>query len=693
MKKKARLDQVLLHLGYATQGDIHRALERQKERGGRLGSHLVALGVLDPVQLVEALATQFDLPWTPAVRREVDPGLARRLPPALVLERAIVPIDLARGSLTLLVADPLDREAFESAREAIGADRVVVMLAPASVVEELGSRLLPEAARAREEASTGIELPELFEVEAARPISSDDEPDDVAVRRRVLMVVDGAAHRNFLPPVFEKEGCGLVVASTADDVREALGSGDFEQVVVSRELWDDFAAWIRTGAVPSPSAEVTVFPSVHGALLENPAPYELTVRSLRVALQALAEERSGRLRAAPPYGLMAEDLDALARRYGLRRLALDGLHLALHLLVPSTGQAEGSGGPFEEFSTSLELASALRFPFRVDTLLGVCHALFRGRVKPDSAGEWGEEVHLAAQILALVWYRHTVVAATEEAGSGVPGSALRGEAGALAGLEMIEVYLRIIGDRGESATEGLARDVLLVGGDRIQRTLGGRLRRMGCRPFDTADLDDAISLAERQPPAALIIDDDVFGADTRRCCRALAEVETLVYVLTDSSDASRTLALLDAGADDVFAPAHEFDLMAARVSRAVRARSRGRVRSDSRATPRSGEFSASFEIFSFLDLVQTLSHSRKTARIEVTRGNGDEAVVFTDGGRVIHASCGEVEGEEAVYRVIAWEDDGHFVVHTETDPPEPTIFVATDAVLMEGCRLLDESKV
>lgn len=691
MKKRARLDQILLQLGHATQDDIHRALTRQKERGGRLGSHLVALGILNPAQLVEALATQFDLPWTATVARKVDPELARRLPPALVLERAIVPLDLARGSLTLLVADPLDREAFESAREAIGADRVVIMLAPGSVVEKLGEQLLPEAARARH-TGAGVELPELFEVDepAADTLA---ESDQVESRRGVLMVVEGATHRNFLPPVFEKEGCPLVVASGPEDVREALSGAPFEQVVVSRELWDDFAGWVRSGAIPSPGVEVTVFPSVHGAMIENPAPYELTVRSLRVALQALAEERSARLGATPPYGLMAEDLDAMGRRYGLRRLALDGLHLALHLLAPSTGRDDGSGGPFDEFSTSLELASAIRFPFRVDTVLGVCHALFRGRVKPDTAGEWGEELHLAAQILALVWYRHTVVAAAEEAGGGVPGAALRGEAGALARLEMIEVYLRIIGDRGESASEGHARDVLLVGGDRLERTLAGRLRRMGCRALSTADLDDAVSLVQRQAPAAVIVDEELFGQDTRRFCAALTEVEVLVYIVTDSSDASRTLALLDMGADDVFSPPHEFDLVAARISRSVRARSRGRLRTEARAAPRSGEFAASFEIFSFLDLVQTLSHSRKTARIEVARGNGEEAVVYTDAGRIIHAVCGETRGEEAVHRVIAWEDDGHFIVHTETDPPDPSIHVATDAVLMEGCRLLDESKV
>lgn len=690
MKKKARLDQILLRLGYATQDDIVRALERQKARGGRLGSHLVALGILTDVQLVEALAAQFDLPWSPAVERDVDAELARRLGPGLVLERGVVPLDLTRGSLTLLVADPLDHEAFEGARAALGAERVVVMLASTRVVEALGEELLPQDARERR-AGTGVELPELFEVDAPAPADDVDPTDPAAPRSRLLMVVDGAAHRNFLPPVFEKESCRLEVVSSAGDAREALKNGTFDQVIVARPLWDTFAEWVRTGAVPAPEVEVTVFPSVHGSLVENPAPYDLTVRSLRIAMQALAEERARRVGAAPPYGLMAEDLDALGRRYGLRRLALDGLHLGLHLLIPSTGSGEGSGGPFDEFPTSLELASALRFPFRVDTLLGVCHALFRGRVKPDTPGEWGEEVHLAAQLLALVWYRHTVVAASQEARGGVPGAALRGEAGALASLEMIEVYLRIIGDRGESAEEGHARDVLLAGGDRVLRTLSARLRRMGCRTLDTGDLDDAATLVERGAPAAVVVDDDVFRDGTAAFCRRAKEAPVLIYVLTDSADASRTLALLDAGADDVFSPPHDFDLVAARVSRAVRARARGR--SEGSGGSGGGEFSASFEIFSFLDLVQTLSHSRKTARIEVTRGSGEEAVVYTHQGRIVHAVHGDARGEEAVYRIIAWEDDGRFVVYPESDPPEPTILAATDAVLMEGCRLLDESKV
>ena len=689
MKKRARLDQVLLRLGYATQDDIRRALARQESLGGRLGSHLVALGTLSELQLVEALAQQFDLPWLPVVDREVDPTLIHRLPGGMALERRIVPIEVVRGALTLLVVDPLDDEAFDRAREACGADRVVLLLASEPEVRALTARLLP-AASGPTAPAPGVELPELFPSDPVLEQGNDDAAP-TGPASRLLMVVEGAAHRNFLPPVFAKENCELVVASTVDDVREALAGAPFDQVLVSRALWESVGEWLRSGQIRAPEAEIIMFPSVSGALRENPAPYDVIVRGLRAAAVALAEARVDHSSSSPPYGLMADDLEALGRRYGLRRLAMDGVYLGLHLLLPAQGAEEAGAGPFSDLPTSLEHASALRFPFPVETLLGVCHALFRGRVKPDAPGKWGEELHLAAQMLALVWYRHTIVAAAEVAPGAATGAALRGEAGALAGLELIEVYLRIIADRGESATEGDQRDVLLVGGTRIDRTLAARLRRLGCRTIDATDVRDARTVVDRRAPAALVLDDDALQGDVAAFCRDLRDDDVLVFVLCDTVEAARTLALLDAGADDVFAPPHDFDVVSARISRAIR--TRARAGAGGAATGSGGEFSASFEIFSFLDLVQTLSHSRKTARIEVRRGDGEQAVVFTDGGRIVHAIAGDLLGEEAVYRIISWEDDGGFVVHPETDAPAPTIHVATDAVLMEGCRRLDESRV
>jgi hypothetical protein len=59
---------------------------------------------------------------------------------------------------------------------------------------------------------------------------------------------------------------------------------------------------------------------------------------------------------------------------------------------------------------------------------------------------------------------------------------------------------------------------------------------------------------------------------------------------------------------------------------------------------------------------------------------------------MVHAALGDLQGEEAVYRVIAWEDQGQFTVREESRFPAATIRVPSESVLMEGCRLLDESR-
>jgi sirohydrochlorin ferrochelatase len=53
-----KLGEILIAQGLATRADIDAALERQKEEGGRLGSILVAMGVLSVSQLLLTLHNQ-----------------------------------------------------------------------------------------------------------------------------------------------------------------------------------------------------------------------------------------------------------------------------------------------------------------------------------------------------------------------------------------------------------------------------------------------------------------------------------------------------------------------------------------------------------------------------------------------------------------------------------------------------------
>lgn len=104
-------------------------------------------------------------------------------------------------------------------------------------------------------------------------------------------------------------------------------------------------------------------------------------------------------------------------------------------------------------------------------------------------------------------------------------------------------------------------------------------------------------------------------------------------------------------------------------------------------------FSASFGALSFIDLLQTLAQSLKTVHVRLVKSDGEIANVYLRLGKMVHATSGPTEGVDAIYRVIGWGDDGLFRVEPTKQFPPDNIFESNEAILMEGCRLLDESNL
>ncbi len=701
-----RLDRILEELGYVSDEELRLALKRQRTHGGRLGENLVQLGVLTPRQLMTALGRQFGLPWRTLKVGHVPPAMAQRLPPPGANGSLAVPLawNAEKSELVVAINDPRDDETLSALRDAFGAQAIEVFLVSDAELRDVRAALERGEAGSGDGDSPVIVLPDLF----ARPegeeddggtrgeegSAGEDEPD-----RRILMVSPGPQRRSFLPAIFAREGCELVVVDGFDEVSAALAGDPFDAVLVDQSRAEAFRAWSRTlRGLPT---RVGVFPSVSQALVDNPVPYHEVVRSLRASVEALADVRVRDREPPPPYGLMARDLAALAKSEGMRELAADGMHLALHLLVPPvpgaaarSPQAGGAPtrGPFEGFAQSRELAVRLRFPWPVEVALDQCLALFLGARTPESPGRIEPEVVRAAQCLALVWFHH-LLSPAPEAVEGEEGremrTLLRQAATRLASLDLVERYLRVIEERHAAGDVGEVAQVLLVGGERAV-DLAARLARTGIHPVVTRDLVDAQAMAERRPPSAVVVDEDAVPGHVEHFARvAKLDAALLLYVVTDQADATRTLGLLDAGVDDVFSPPHDFDLLAARVARAIASRSKVRAALRSRG----GDFSATFEAFSFLDLAQALAHGFKSVRVELTRtSSGERGLLFLERGRPVHAVAGDLVGPAAVYRIIGWEDDGEFSVHPESDFPEPTIGESIESLLMEGCRLLDESR-
>ena len=102
------LGAILMRRGLVTQGQLERALQRQRESGAFLGVILVEQGILQPNMLLEVLSEQFGIPCDSITPADVDWRIARQFPASCFTDGKCFPIRADANSVTVAIADPLD---------------------------------------------------------------------------------------------------------------------------------------------------------------------------------------------------------------------------------------------------------------------------------------------------------------------------------------------------------------------------------------------------------------------------------------------------------------------------------------------------------------------------------------------------------------------------------------------------------
>jgi hypothetical protein len=97
-----RLGTRLVDLGLVSAPDLIRALEVQRASGGRLGSILIALGLVRRFDLYQVLADLWGYPFVDLIATPPDPSLARRFDPDELLRQRFIPV--ARDGRRVTVA-------------------------------------------------------------------------------------------------------------------------------------------------------------------------------------------------------------------------------------------------------------------------------------------------------------------------------------------------------------------------------------------------------------------------------------------------------------------------------------------------------------------------------------------------------------------------------------------------------------
>jgi len=99
-------------------------------------------------------------------------------------------------------------------------------------------------------------------------------------------------------------------------------------------------------------------------------------------------------------------------------------------------------------------------------------------------------------------------------------------------------------------------------------------------------------------------------------------------------------------------------------------------------------FMGTLENIQLVDLIQMCCMSSVDMTLLVTQG-GTQGHIYIEGGEIVHASCDDVEGENAFYQILAWEN-GRFSTLGEETVPRISIEKPWQALIMDAMRIVDE---
>jgi CheY-like chemotaxis protein len=209
--------------------------------------------------------------------------------------------------------------------------------------------------------------------------------------------------------------------------------------------------------------------------------------------------------------------------------------------------------------------------------------------------------------------------------------------------------------------------------------------------ISASDGADALLKAIDAPPDLIITDYRMPGLDGRQLYEKLRGREATRHIpfifMAGRGDIEEKLRPMVEGVED-FIPKPFFVRDVLRRAKVIVDRLRLERLQQKAARP--GVIQGRLEELGIADLMQSLEMGQKSCKLTLRR-KGETCEMFFTGGQCRHAKLGSVEGEEAVYPVVLWNEGDFEIDFTATPSDQTTISRSTTGLLMEAMRLMDEA--
>ncbi len=211
-----------------------------------------------------------------------------------------------------------------------------------------------------------------------------------------------------------------------------------------------------------------------------------------------------------------------------------------------------------------------------------------------------------------------------------------------------------------------------------------------CEVISATDGADALIKILEDAPDIIISDYKMPGLDGRQLYEKLRGREStrgipFIFVANRNDIDEKLRPMVDGVEDFMAKPFFLKDL----VRRAKKVVDRLHLEKLQRRSARPGVIQGRLEEMSILDLLQSLEMGQKSCKLTV-RHDSEECEMFFSAGQCKHARLGGKEGDDAVYKAVAW-NTGEFEIDFSGTTDRTTITRSTTGLLMEGLRLIDEA--
>jgi len=687
-----RIDEILLEQYKVSEADIATALSRQKAIGGKLCSHLLDSGTASEADLVSALSEHFGIPAVSISSLEIPPRALDLIPFNFALSRVILPFeyDPEQNLVKIACVDPNDTELRSELSYLLGQRSIEYFV----TVELALIRAINQHYKQYQQANPQLKAVKTqIRVTQSKKSSGTTKLSSQSTRevdlKRALIFSDQPSTRQLLHVVLEKDGFEVTDVDSVNRIKENLRQIPFGTIFFQTEKPEGYIDLLNSLRSISPPTRICVFRSMADLLTNDLQPVHDNSRlekklELFTSLLTIQERvpRSQSMR-------VAYFVDKLCRNLGLkddqRIIVMSAAHLheqaKFYYMTTATPNFRRLMGLVTKLLQSIyyepvvmEILRSMYLDLSQDTLDELPIEAIGGNIL--TVVDMFSEAIQPTQRLTLDRIQEFQLMVHKEVGKRLYP-------------EVFETFLKVVKEESIRTPTVAPHGQIMIYSETPEKLLALTDRLNPSR-------SSLSRLCKRCRPDLIVL--RVEGS-SRTIFSLVKELQNLhidlkktpTIVLAPQVLSSDLTPLLEWGIDDILDCECDPDHVTLKVNKSwTRMNMSADVKENNDCQIASR---GSLQDMNLIELLQVLGTSGRTTRIRVVSSAQPHQTleIYLKRGQIVYAQMDDLQGVEAIYVGITW-DSGTWSMESITDVPEQeeNNQLSNEAILLEGCRLLDE---